>query len=39
MDMAAQVQTQDEAVCISQSINTLGKGMKPNILVTAVGKY
>ena len=32
------VQILDEADCISHSINTLGKGMNPNILPPAMGK-
>ena len=38
MDMATQVQILDEADCISQSTNTLGKGMNPIILPPAMGK-
>ena len=32
MDMATQVQFLDEAVCISNSINTLGKGINLTVL-------
>ena len=32
MDIATQVQNLDEAVCISHSANTVGKGMYPIIL-------
>ena len=28
----------DEAVCIAHSTNTLGKGMNPTILTSAMGK-
>ena len=28
----------DEAICISYSVNTLGKGMHPTILPSAMGK-
>ena len=38
MNTAIQVQTLDEAVCISLSTNTLGKGMNPTILPPAMGK-
>ena len=38
MDIATRVQILDETACISQSDNTLGKGMNPIILL-AVGKY
>ena len=33
-----QVQILDEADCISHSTNTLGKGMNPIILPSAIGK-
>ena len=33
-----QVQILAEAVCISNSANTLGKGMNPIILLPAMGK-
>ena len=36
MDMANLVQLLDKAVCILCSINTLGKGMNPTILFSAV---
>ena len=39
MDTATRVQTLDEADCISQSTNTLGKGMNPIILSPAMGKW
>ena len=39
MDTATRVQILDEADCISQSINTLGKGMNPLIFHPAMGKY
>ena len=32
------VQNLDEAVCISHSTNTLGKGMNPTIFPSAMGK-
>ena len=38
MDMATQVQILDEAVCISHSVNILGKGINPIILPTAMDK-
>ena len=38
MDTVTPVQIQDEAVCISHSINTLGKGMNPTILFPIMGK-
>ena len=36
--MATRVQDLDEAVCISHSTNTLGKGMNPAILPQAMVK-
>ena len=39
MDTATRVQNLDEADCISHSTNSLGKGMNPNILPPAMGKY
>ena len=36
--MATRVQTLDEIDCISQSTNTLGKGMNPIILPPAIGE-
>ena len=39
MDMATRVQTLDKTDCISHSTNTLRKGMNPNILPPAMGKY
>ena len=36
--MATRVQYLDEAVCISDSTNTLGKGMNPTTLPPAMGK-
>ena len=38
MDAVNRVQIQDETVSISQSANTLGKGMNPTILPPATGK-
>ena len=38
MNMATEFQIMDDAVCISQSANTLGKGMNPTILLPAMGK-
>ena len=38
MDMATQVQILDEIDCISHSTNTLGKGINPIILPSAMGK-
>ena len=38
MDTATQVEILDETDCISQSTNTLGKGMNPIILPLAMGK-
>ena len=38
MDMGTGIQILDEAVCISQSANTLGKGMHPTILPLAMSK-
>ena len=38
MELAAQVQIQDEAVCISFCTNALGKGMNPSFLLIAMGK-
>ena len=38
MDTATRVQILDETDCISQSTNTLGKGMNPIILPPAMGK-
>ena len=37
-DTAIRVQILDETDCISQSTNTLGKGMNPIILPPAMGK-
>ena len=37
--MAKQVQIQDEAVCITHSANTLGKGMRLTIPPSAMCKY
>ena len=37
MNTATRVQILDDAVCISHSANTLGKGMNPTILPQAVG--
>ena len=36
--MAIQVQILDKAVCISHSVNTLGKNMNPIILPPAISK-
>ena len=38
MDTVTEVQTLDEADCISYSTNTLGKGMNPISLPPAIGK-
>ena len=38
MDTATRVQIMDETDCISDSTNTLGKGMNPIILPPAIGK-
>ena len=38
MDTATRVQILDETDCISNSTNTLGKGMNPIILPPAMGK-
>ena len=38
MELANQVQTLDEAVCISLQTNGLGKGMNPSVLPPAIGK-
>ena len=38
MGTVTQVQILDDAVCISQSTDTLGKGMNPTILPPAMGK-
>ena len=38
MDTATRVQILDETDCISHSTNTLGKGMNPIILPSAMGK-
>ncbi len=38
MNTATRVQILDETDCISQSTNTLGKGMNPIILPPAMGK-
>ena len=38
MDTATQVQILDKVDCISQSTNTLRKGMNPIILPPAMGK-
>ena len=38
MDTAKRVQILAETECISHSTNTLGKGMNPIILPTAMGK-
>ena len=40
MDRASRVQILDEVVCISFRINTLAKGIDPNLLLyIAIGKY
>ena len=36
--MTTRVQILDTAVCISHSVNTLGKSMNPTILPPAIGK-
>ena len=38
MNLATRVQIQYEVVCISHSVNILGKGMHPTILSPAMGK-
>ena len=38
MDTTTRVQILDETDCISHSTNTLGEGMNPIILPTAMGK-
>ena len=38
MDTITRVQTLGEAVCISHSANTIGKGMNTTILLPAMGK-
>ncbi len=38
MDTATRVQILNEAICISHSVNTLGKGMNPIILASTIGK-
>ena len=38
MDTATRVLILDEAVCISHSTNTLGKGMNPTFLPPDMGK-
>ena len=38
MELVTWVQIQDEAICISQSVDTLEKGMNPTILSTPIGK-
>ena len=38
MDIATRVQILDETDCISQSTNSLGKGMNPIILPSATGR-
>ena len=38
MDMVTQVQILDETIYISQSVNTFGKGLNPNIPLLAIGK-
>ena len=38
MEAATRVQFLDEAVCISYSTNTIGKGINPIILPPAMGK-
>ena len=38
MDMMIQVQILNKSVCISHSANSLGKGMNPIILPSAMGK-
>ena len=38
MDMVIWVQILDQAVCISHSANTFGKGMNPIILPPTMGK-
>ena len=37
MNMAKRIQILDKVDCISHSTNTLGKGMNPNILPSAMG--
>ncbi len=38
VDMVTQVQNLDEAVCISHTVNTLGKGINSTIPPPAMGK-
>ena len=38
MDLATQVRIQDEAVCISHSVNTFEKAVNPTILPPAMSK-
>ena len=38
MDMANGVQIMDEAVCISNSTNSLRKSMNPTVLCSVMGK-
>ena len=38
MNMTTQVRILDEAVCFSQCLNTFGKGVRPTILLPAMGK-
>ena len=38
MDLTTRVQILDKAVCISHSVNTLGKGMNTTIIPPARGK-
>ena len=38
MDTETRVQILDEADCISQNINTIGKGMNPTILPPVISK-
>ena len=38
MDTATRIQFLDEAVCISHSANTIGRGMAPNFLLPAKDK-
>ena len=39
MELAIQVQIQDEDVHISLCVNALGNGMNPSLLPPATGKY
>ena len=38
MDMVTQVEIQDETICISNSINTFGKGLNQTVLLPTMGK-